>query len=120
MHENQIIRYMVTKKYDEQNYNCWDFVRDVYYDMNEYVLPEYPLTEVPQEFKDRLVTNIKHEKINKEEAKEGDIIIYSAFADKHAGVMLDNEHFIHLGKASPMVTNKNEIGGNYAIYRIIE
>lgn len=120
MHENQIIRYMMTKKYVENEYHCWEFVRDVYFDMFNKKLPEYPLGEVPAEFKNRLKTNIKYIEVKDIEILEGDIIIFSLFANQHAGVMIDDKHFIHLGFDGVQVTDKTNLGGNYAIYRIVE
>ena len=43
MREEQIIRYMQTKKYIENEYVCWDFVRDVYKDEYNIELPEHPV-----------------------------------------------------------------------------
>ena len=77
MHENQVIRYMMSKKYKENEYVCWDFVIDVIKDMFGVELPEYPVTEVQAEFKHKLCANFEHIVIPDGEQKEGDIIAFS-------------------------------------------
>lgn len=119
LNEQKIVKYMMTKHYDEQNYNCWDFVQDVYKDEYDYRLPDYPMGTVPAQFKDKLKSNINHIKIEKENAIEGDIVIFSLFADQHAGVMLDNDSFIHMSKTNVAVSQLSNLGGNYAIYRVV-
>ncbi len=60
MDEKTIINYMKKKRYIEDKYICWDFVMDVYKDLYDIDLPEYPVTEVQAEFKIKLVSNINH------------------------------------------------------------
>lgn len=120
MDENQIIRYMTEKRYKEDEYLCWDFVRDVYKDLFNVELPEYPADEIQADFKYSLTSNIKHIKIPVEQAKEGDIIVFSLFADQHAGVMINNESFIHLPKEGVQISDVANVGKNYVIYRIVE
>lgn len=110
---------MITKRYDKDNYNCWDFVQEVYKNDYGYELPDYPVGDVPAEFKEKLKSNIKHIKIKKEEAIEGDIVIFSLFADQHAGIMLDNDSFIHMSHTHVTVSQLSNLGGNYAIYRVV-
>ncbi len=119
MKEEQIINYMTTKKYIENKYLCWDFVQDVYEDMFNYRLPDYPAGEVPAEFKNRLKTNLLYDRVEKENAQEGDLVIFSMFSDQHAGLMLNNNDFIHLTNTTVAVSQLNNLGANYAIYRII-
>lgn len=117
MREEQIIRYMRTKKYADGKYVCWDFVRDVYKDEYNIELPEYPVDEIQTEFKDKLTSNIPHKKIQ-ENPQSGDIIVFSLFANQHAGIMIDKCNFIHLATDGVRVTNVKDVGGNYAIYRM--
>lgn len=120
MHENQIIRYMMSKKYTK-DYDCWEFMRDVYRDTYNIELPEIPLLETPIEFKDKLVTNFKCQKVSDDDIKEGDMIIYSRFTYLHAGMMLDDKNFIHLGENNGvMITDKTNLRGRYEIYRRYE
>lgn len=117
MEEQKIINYMRKKKYIEDKYICWDFVRDVYKDEYNIILPEYPVDEIQAEFKQELVSNIPHKKIDTKEAREGDIIVFSLFANQHAGVMIGKESFIHLTHQGVRVSDVEDVGGNYVIYR---
>lgn len=118
MDEQTLIKYMTTKRYKEGEYVCWDFVRDIYKDLYSIDLPEYPADEVQAEFKYELTSNIKHIKVTADEAKEGDIIVFSLFANQHAGVMINNESFIHLPKTGVQVSDVADVGKNYVIYRM--
>lgn len=62
MDEQSLIKYMTTKRYKEGEYVCWDFVRDIYKDLYNIDLPEYPADEIQAEFKYELTSNIKHKK----------------------------------------------------------
>lgn len=118
MHENQVIRYMVNKKYIEDKYVCWDFVIDVISDLFNIKLPEYPVTEVQAEFKNKLCANFKHSVIQYGEQEEGDIIVFSLFANQHAGVIINKDYFIHLSPQGVIVTALNDLRKNYVIYRL--
>lgn len=118
MHENQIIRYMMSKRYIENKYVCWDFVIDVMRDLFGIELPEYPVTEVQTEFKNRLRANLKNTIIKEGQQEEGDIIVFSLFANQHAGVIINKDYFIHLTPKGVVVTGLNELRKNYVIYRI--
>ena len=118
MDEQSLIKYMITKRYKEGEYVCWDFVRDIYKDLYNIDLPEYPADEIQAEFKYELTSNIKHKKIPIGEAQEGDIIVFSLFANQHAGVMINNESFIHLPKTGVQVSDIADVGKNYVIYRM--
>lgn len=120
MDEKQIIKYMTEKRYIEGKYICWDFVRDVYKDMFNVELPEYPADEIQAEFKHEVTSNIKNIKVPIEEAREGDVIVFSMFANQHAGVMINNESFIHLPKEGVKVSDIANLGKNYVIYRMAE
>lgn len=119
MKEEKIINYMTKKHYKADTYVCWDFVRDVYMDEYRVDLPEYPVDEIQAEFKNKLVSNIPHVKIEGEPI-EGDIIVFSMFANQHAGVMIDYQNFIHLANDGVRVTNIKDVGKNYAIYRMVK
>ena len=118
MHENQVIRYMMSKKYKENEYVCWDFVIDVIKDMFGVELPEYPVTEVQAEFKHKLCANFEHAVIPDGEQQEGDIIAFSLFANQHAGVIINKDYFIHLRPEGVVVTALSELRKNYVIYRL--
>lgn len=118
MDEKTIIEYMTNKRYIEGEYVCWDFVRDIYKDLYNIDLPEYPADEIQAKFKCELTTNIKHKKIDTADAKEGDIIVFSLFANQHAGVMINNESFIHLPKEGVQISDIADVGKNYVIYRM--
>ena len=118
MHENQIMRYMMSKHYKENEYVCWDFVIDVIKDMFGIELPEYPVTEVQTEFKNRLCANFKHSVIPDGEQQEGDIIGFSLFANQHAGVIINKDYFIHLRPEGVVVTAISDLRKNYVIYRL--
>lgn len=119
MHENQIMRYMMSKRYIEDKYVCWDFVIDVIKDMYGITLPEYPVGDVQAEFKNKLVANFKHIKVEDGQAQEGDIVVFSLFANQHAGVMIDSETFIHLRQEGVQVSELANLGKNYVIYRMV-
>lgn len=118
MHENQIMRYMMSKHYKENEYVCWDFVIDVIKDMFGIELPEYPVTEIQAEFKNRLCANFKHSVIPDGEQQEGDIIGFSLFANQHAGVIINKDYFIHLRPEGVVVTAISDLRKNYVIYRL--
>ena len=120
MEEKKIYEYMTTKRYKENEYLCWDFVRDIYKDLYKMELPEYPVDELPTHFKQRMVSNFKHEVVKDGQAAEGDIIVFSLMADQHAGVMIDSDNMIHLGKSNVRVSALSDLGKNYVIYRIIK
>ena len=101
MKEEKIIHYMMNKHYQENKYVCWDFVMDVYKDEYNINLPEYPVDEVQAEFKKRLTSNIPHVKVEGEPI-EGDIIVFSLFANQHAGVMIDYQ-------GNHIILQRNEI-----------
>ena len=118
MDEIKVINYMKKKKYIENEYICWNFVQDVYKDEYDISLPDYPVDEVQAEFKHKLASNFPCKKIQKDEKiLEGDVIVFSLFANQHAGVMIDSENFIHLKKTGVAVSNINNLGKNYEIYR---
>ena len=119
MNEEKIVNYMLTKQYIEGKYTCWEFVQDIFRDEYGMELPDYPMGEVQAEFKNKVKSNFNHIKVDKKDAKEGDMIVFSAFANQHAGVMLDNDNFIHLGEKNVMISQLSNIGGNYAIYRAV-
>jgi len=118
MEEETIIKYMMEKHYIKDKYVCWDFVRDIYKDMYDIDLPEYPVDEIQAEFKNKLTSNIPCIKTT-DNPREGDVIVFSLFADQHAGVMVDNENFLHLRPQGVMLSNINNVGKNYVIYRKI-
>lgn len=120
MNEEQITRYMISKKYIEDKYICWDFVMDVYKDLFDIELPEYPVDEVQAKFKIQLTSNIRHIKVEPVDSSEGDIIVFSLFTNQHAGVMINNKSFIHLSKSGVEVKDIKNLIGNYTIYRIIK
>jgi len=121
MDEKQIVKYMVTKTYIEDKYICWDFVRDLYIDLYNVELPEYPVDEVQTEFKHKLVANFPHIKIeNESKVKEGDIIVFSLFANQHAGVIIDKDRYIHLSKNGVEVKELKALTSRRTIYRIIK
>lgn len=120
MDEQTIIKYMQEKHYIEGQYICWDFVRDIYKDLYNIELPEYPADEIQVEFKYELTSNIKHIKVPVNEAREGDIIVFSLFANQHAGVMINNESFIHLHTQGVRVSDIEDVGKNYVIYRMVK
>ena len=91
---------------------------DVYKDLYGISLPEYPADEVQAEFKIKLTNNIRHAVVNASNVAEGDIIVFSLFANQHAGVMIDNKNFIHLNKTGVEVKSVKNLVGNYVIYRI--
>lgn len=119
MKEEKIIHYMMNKHYQENKYVCWDFVMDVYKDEYNINLPEYPVDEIQAEFKKRLTSNIPHVKVEGEPV-EGDIIVFSLFANQHAGIMIDYQNFIHLANDGVRVTSIKDVGKNYAIYRVVK
>ena len=120
MDEKTIINYMMKKRYKEGEYVCWDFVRDIYKDLYNIELPEYPADEVQAEFKHELTSNIEHVRLTAGEAQEGDIIVFSLFANQHAGVMINKESFIHLPKEGVQVSDIADVGKNYVIYRMVK
>ena len=120
MDEQKIINYMKKKRYIDNKYICWDFVMEVCKDLYDIELPEYPVTEVQAEFKIKLVSNINHIIVSKGEEQEGDIVVFSLFADQHAGVMTDKNNFIHLARDGVKVTNLSFLIGNYKVYRVIK
>ena len=119
MNNEQITHYMLTKKYIKDEYLCWDFVRDVIKDILNIELPEYPLSEVPTKFKKTLTSNLRHIRIEPADAQEGDLIVFSMFDQQHAGVMINNECFIHLPEEGVLVSDLDDAGGNYVIYRLL-
>lgn len=119
MDEKQIINYMMSKKYVDGQYICWDFVMEVYKDMYDFDLPEYPVTEVQAEFKNKLTSNFKHIIVSQGEEKEGDIVVFSVFANQHAGVMIDSNNYIHLSREGVQVRNLVSLVNNYKVYRIL-
>lgn len=120
MDEMKIIKYMREKQYKEGKYTCWDFVMDIYKDEYGIKLPEYPVNSIETEFKDKMTVNLNPDIIPLEQAKTGDIIVFSLFANQHAGVMINNESFIHLHKYGVQVSDIKNSGKNYNIYRIIK
>ena len=120
MNEQTIIKYMTEKHYKENQYTCWDFVMDIYKDLYGIILPEYPVDEIEANFKHKLKTNLKPDIIPLNKAKEGDIIVFSLFANQHAGVMINSESFIHLHRQGVQVTDIEDSGQNYAIYRLLK
>lgn len=118
MDELQIIKYMKTKRYIEGQYICWDFVMDVYKDLYNIILPEYPVTDVQAEFKNKMVSNFNHSVIPRGDEQEGDIVVFSLFANQHAGVMINKNNFIHLSKEGVKVSDLSFLVGNYKVYRI--
>lgn len=119
MRNEQIVRYMMSKKYKENEYVCWDFVIDVIFDMFGITLPEYPVTEVQTVFKNRMVANLNNIVVTGKDIKEGDIIVFSLYDSQHAGVMINEENFIHLAREGVQVGDIARTGGNYEIYRLI-
>ena len=119
MEEKQIIKYMTKKKYIEGQYICWNFVQDIYKDLYDINLPDYPVDEIQSEFKNKLASNFPCKKIEDNCFIEGDVIVFSLFANQHAGVMIDNENFIHLTNNGVVVSNINNLGKNYVVYRKI-
>lgn len=119
MNEEKITKYMMETKFDEKKYGCWEFVRTVYKNEHNIDLPEYPVDEVQAEFKHKLASNIPHKIVSSNDAKEGDIIVFSLFAEQHAGVMINDNSFIHLTPQGVRVTDVANVGGNYVIYRKI-
>ena len=120
MEEAQIIKYMRTKKYVDGKYVCWDFVMDIYRDLFGIELPEYPVGEVQAEFKNKLMSNFEHVKIERGDEKEGDIVVFSLFGNQLAGVVIVKENFIHLSHCGVKVAKFSMLVGNYKIYRIIK
>lgn len=120
MNEKQIIDYMKKKRYIDGEYICWDFVMEVCKDLYGIELPEYPVTEVQTEFKYRMLANFKHAVVPKGEEKEGDIIVFSLFANQHAGVMINEKNYIHLSKEGVQVRDLRALLGNYKVYRSIK
>lgn len=117
MDEKKIVKYMTTKKYIENKYICWNFVQDIYNDLYGIILPDYPVDEVQSEFKYKLVSNFPCKKVEDTSFIEGDVIVFSLFANQHAGVMIDNENFIHLTNNGVIISNINNLGKNYVVYR---
>lgn len=120
MDEQTIINYMKKKRYIDNEYICWDFVMDVYKDLYDIELPEYPVTEIQAEFKNRVVSNFNHIIVPKGEEHESDIVVFSLFANQHAGVMIDNKNFIHLARDGVKITDLSFLIGNYKVYRVIK
>ena len=120
MDEKKIIDYMKKKRYIDDEYICWDFVMEVCKDNYGLELPEYPVTEVQTEFKNRMVSNFKHFIVPKGQELEGDIIVFSLFANQHAGVMIDSKNYIHLSKEGVQVRSLDSLLGNYKVYRSME
>ena len=118
MDEQTIVKYMTEKHFKEGEYICWDFVRDIYQDLFNVELPEYPVDELQVEFKHKLTSNIPHIKVAQNDVKEGDIIVFSLFANQHAGVMINTESFIHLTPQGVRISDIEDVGKNYAIYRM--
>lgn len=120
MEEKQIINYMKKKRYIEGKYICWDFVMDVCKDLYDIELPEYPVTEVQTEFKNKLVANFDNIVVPKGGEKEGDVIVFSLFANQHAGVMINENNYIHLSKEGVQVRDLNALVSNYKVYRAVK
>lgn len=120
MDEKTIINYMKTKRYEDGKYICWDFVMELYKDLYNIELPEYPVTEVQAEFKNKLISNFNHIVVKNGEEQEGDIVVFSLFANQHAGVMTDSKNFIHLARDGVKITDLSFLIGNYKVYRVIK
>lgn len=120
MNENQIMNYMMNKRYIEDKYICWDFVMEVSKDHYGVILPEYPVTEVQAEFKNKLVANFKHVLVKSGEEQAGDIVVFSLFANQHAGVMINKDNYIHLCREGVQVRNLVSLVNNYKVYRVIK
>lgn len=120
MDEKTIIKYMKTKRYIEDKYICWDFVMEICKDLYDIELPEYPVTEVQAEFKNKLISNFKHIVVQKGEEKDGDIVVFSLFANQHAGVMINKNNYIHLSREGVQVRNLATLVNNYKVYRVIK
>jgi len=119
MNEKQIIDYMKKKRYIDGEYICWDFVMEVCKDLYGIELPEYPVTEVQADFKYKLLSNFNHLVVPRGEEKEGDVIVFSIFANQHAGVMIDKNNYIHLSKEGVQVRDLSSLVSNYKVYRAI-
>jgi cell wall-associated NlpC family hydrolase len=119
MDEKQIIEYMRKKRYIDGEYICWDFVMEVCKDLYDLELPEYPVTEVQTEFKNKLISNFKHIVVPKGEEQEGDVIVFSLFANQHAGVMINKNNYIHLCREGVQVRDLVALVSNYKVYRAV-
>lgn len=117
MNEEQIIYYMMNKKWVDGVYMCWEFVQDIYRDLYDMELPDYPVDEPQTEFKNRMVSNFRPKVVPNNEAQDGDIVIFTSLNLQHAGVMIDNERFIHLGMSTPQITDLRSVKGVYKLYR---
>lgn len=117
MDEKQIIEYMRKKRYIDGEYICWDFVMEVAKDIYGVELPEYPVTEVQTEFKNKLLSNFEHIVVKRGEEQEGDVIVFSLFANQHAGVVISKENYIHLSREGVQVRDMAALLGNYKVYR---
>ena len=117
MGEKKIIEYMRKKRYIDGQYICWDFVMEVAKDMYGIELPEYPVTEVQTEFKYKLLSNFAHIVVPRGEEQEGDIIVFSLFANQHAGVVISKDNYIHLSREGVQVRDIASLLGNYKVYR---
>ena len=119
MDDKRITEYMLRKRYIEDKYVCWDFVMDVFMDCKGIKLPEYPIGEVQVEFREKISSNFPHVKVPIGELKKWDIVVFSLFANQHAGVMISDTNYIHLSRGGVEVGDLNALAKNYKGYRIL-
>jgi len=86
------LKYFRNTKYDDNN-NCWTFVREIYKDEHNVLLPEVPIFETPLEWTSYLQANIKHKVL--ETAHKGCLIHVWNKIDEHIGYATNDKEYLH-------------------------
>ena len=89
------LKYFNCQKYDRENYNCWNFVQDVFKDIHNIELPNLPIM-TDDESVTFLKSNIKYKIIDKPQI--GTLIFVQTGRINHVGYCISNKQFIHKNK----------------------
>lgn len=87
------LKYFKDNKYDYENNNCLDFVRQVYKDEHNVELPECPIFENKSEYESFIKANVKYRLVNK--AFKGCLVHISDDKNEHLGYAIDDKKYIH-------------------------
>ena len=108
-----LLKYFRVQKYNRDNYNCWDFVRDIYKEEHNITLPELPIM-TDQASVTFLRSNINYKIVDK--AYKGCLIFFHAKGINHVGYAINEKEFVHKNEQSSTV---DKIPQSAIIYEVL-
>lgn len=107
------LKYFQSPKYNRENYNCWDFVRQIFRNEHGLELPDLPIMTDTESIS-YLKSNIEYREIT--EPKAGCIVLFYCSGKGHAGYAINYKEFIHLTYKNPQITR---IPKNVSLYEVL-